>query len=110
VDFPDGSFGECYLLAEPGYLFFPHDFHHGLTNLFYGLKDWQQRNRLRNPRHISYHGYLPHYDSEKGFMVVASPEVTLPDRSSVVDVAPTWLDLAGLDKPGFMIGNSLLQR
>ena len=74
VEFDSPEFGELYFIADPGCLFFPHDFHHPLVNYVFGLKDPQQRNRLWNPRHIAYHGYLPQHESEKGFMAVLRRE------------------------------------
>ena len=105
VHFADRQFGEIYFVAEPGCLFFPHDFHHPLVNCVFGLRDWQQRNRLWNARHIAYHGYLPEHASEKGFLAVLDDryeaDAALID---LVDVAPSLLGLIGREPPGWMDG------
>lgn len=105
VHFPDGRFGEVYFLAAPGYQFFPHDFHHGLTNLVFGLKDWQQRSRIRSGKHIAYHGYLPTYESEQGWMVLAEAgyRVEAP-RIDLIDLVPSWLALLGEPVPPALRG------
>jgi hypothetical protein len=94
VKFNDASHGEYYFIANPGYIFFPNDFYHPLGNIFLGLKDGQQRSRLKSPKHRGYHGYLPENDSEKGFMILADEnfEITKKD-ANVVDVVPTILSL-----------------
>ncbi len=107
VEFTGPEFGELYFIAEPGCLFFPHDFHHPLVNFVFGMKDWQQRNRLWNPRHIAYHGYLPQHECEKGFMAVLDDRYE-PDSTviSLVDIAPSLLGLLGREPPDWMDGTS----
>jgi len=105
VGFADPEFGEIYFIADPGSLFFPHDFHHPLVNCVFGLKDWQQRNRLSNPRHVAYHGYLPHHDCEKGFMAVLDDGCQLDSAEiNLVDIAPSVLGLMGRELPDWMDG------
>jgi hypothetical protein len=70
IKFDDDQYGEIYFIANPGYIIFPHDFYHPLAGVVFGLKDWQQRGRLFSPKHRGNHGYLPNYDSEKGFMLL----------------------------------------
>jgi len=107
VEFDSPEFGELYFIAEPGCLFFPHDFHHPLVNYVFGLKDPQQRNRLWNPRHIAYHGYLPQHESEKGFMAVLDGRYESDSTViSLVDVAPSLLGLMGREPPDWMDGTS----
>jgi hypothetical protein len=47
----DSRYGEVFVYLDPGYIFFPHDFHNGLANLWLGITDPMQRSRLRDPRH-----------------------------------------------------------
>jgi len=111
VEFSDDQFGEIYFIADPGSLFFPHDFHHPLVNWVFGLKDWQQRNRLSNPRHVAYHGYLPQHECERGFMAVLD-DGCRPDstRINLVDIAPSVLGLMGREPPDWMDGRPRFQR
>jgi len=105
VEFAGPEFGELYFIAEPGCLFFPHDFHHPLVNYVFGLKDRQQRNRLWNPRHIAYHGYLPQHECEKGFMAVLDDHYEAVSTGiSLVDIAPSLLGLMGREPPDWMDG------
>lgn len=109
--FRDDTFGAVYFVADPGVVFFPNDFHHPLVNLVMGLRDWQQRKRLRNPRHLAYHGYLPHHPSEKGFMLVFDERFALERPSfHLRDVAPSVLDMLGVEQPGSMTGVSRVRR
>jgi hypothetical protein len=105
IRFTDGAFGEVYFLADPGYLFFPHDFHHTLTNFLFGLKDWQQRNRIKSGKHLSYHGYLPKYESERGFMILLDERYRVDQpHINLIDLAPSWLALIGDRPPEAMRG------
>jgi hypothetical protein len=107
VAFAGPQFGEIYFIADPGCLFFPHDFHHPLVNRVFGLKDWQQRNRLRDPRHVAYHGYLPQHDCEKGFMAVLD-DGYVPGSAVIdlVDIAPSLLGLMERERPDWMDGTA----
>jgi hypothetical protein len=107
VEFTGPEFGEIYFIADPGSLFFPHDFHHPLVNSVFGLMDWQQRNRLTDPRHVAYHGYLPRHECEKGFMAVLDDSYE-PDSKliSLVDIAPSVLGLMGRELPDWMDGTA----
>lgn len=109
VSFEDSRFGEYYLMADAGQIFFPHDFYQPLANLYLGLFGHGQRTRITDPVHKGNHGYLPHYPSEKGFLLVAD-ETMKPDRPemSLVDFAPTMLSLLGEPVPRHMTGRSLL--
>ena len=105
VRFPNADYGELYFAADPGYVIFPHDFYHPVANVFLGLRDPQQRPRVRNPVHRGSHGHLPGHDSERGYLIVfdqsAEAEVTM---MQLEDVAPTLLSLAGRTPPEYMRG------
>ncbi|MGH7799261.1 MAG: alkaline phosphatase family protein [Thermodesulfobacteriota bacterium] len=105
VKFDDKKFGEYYFIANPGYILFPDDFYHPLGNLFLGLTDWQQRSRLFNPEYRGSHGYLPHNESEKGFMMIFDDQFkVLHDEVEIIDFAPTVLKILGYPTPNFMKG------
>ncbi len=107
IAFEDPAHGAFYFIADPGWLFFPHDFHHPLVNVLFGLRHPQQRRRLRDPRHLAYHGYLPHHASEQGFMAVLdrTRQVRTPEID-LADVAPSLLRLLGEAVPTFMHGEA----
>lgn len=110
ICFEDDSFGEYYLMAEPGYIFFPHDFYQPIANSYLGLSGHSQRSRLFNPVHRGNHGYLPQHPSEKGFLVFADEGVE-PNREQMclIDFAPTVLRYLGTEIPRHMTGESLVQ-
>lgn len=111
VKFNDDKYGEVYFIADPGYIIFPHDFYHPLANLFLGLTDRQQRSRIFNPKHRGYHGYLPLYESEKGFMMVLDNNWTVDNQDAdIIDVAPTILELLGYKKPDNMRGRCVFRK
>ncbi len=111
VRFPDAEYGELYFVPEPGTILFPDDFYHPLVNLFFGMKNWQERPRIRNRMHISSHGYLPQNDCEKGFMVVLDDRysVTAPGMH-LIDVAPSLLAMLGVEQPAAMTGANRFHR
>jgi hypothetical protein len=105
VCFEDDAFGEAYLFAEAGQIFFPHDFYHPIGNAVLGLMDRHQRARAGNPVHRGNHGYLPHHPSEHGWLIAADAVVESPQRrAKLVDVAPSLLSLAGAVPPAYMKG------
>jgi hypothetical protein len=110
ICFDDDSFGEYYLMAEAGYVFFPHDFYHPIANLYLGLLGQSQWSRVLNPVHRANHGYLPHYPSEKGFMILADDDIE-PNRNemTLIDFSPTVLECLGADIPAHMTGRSVIQ-
>ena len=109
VSFDDASYGEYYLMADAGSIFFPHDFYQPLANLYLGVFGPSQRIRISNPVHRGNHGYLPHYPSEKGFLVIADREMRpTRDQMSLIDFAPTILNCVGVAKPLHMAGHSVL--
>ena len=108
IRFEDDDFGELYAVADPGQIFFPHDFYQPLANLFLGLADRHQRPRLFRPRHRGNHGYLPEHPSERGFVLLAH-EGWRPTRSemSLVDFAPSVLALLGHAPSPQMLGSAV---
>jgi len=105
VAFEDGAFGETYFVPDPGFILFPHDFHHPLANLYMGLSDPQQRDRLKSPRQVAYHGYLPTNECEKGFMILFGQKHSLKNSEiSLLDVAPTLLAMVKCEAPSEMVG------
>lgn len=105
IVFDDPSYGEFYFIADPGYLFFPHDFYHPLVNLIFGLRNPAQRRRIRDPRQLAYHGYLSNHLSEQGFMAVLDADCrALAPEIDLADVAPSLLQLLGEPVPAFMHG------
>lgn len=110
IRFPDSDYGDVYFYAAPGCSIFPNDFHHPLGRAILGAFDWQQRPRLRNPRHRGDHGYLPPAGSEWGYMVLAHEGFTaVSERAELVDFAPSALALLGLAPPPTMRGRALFQ-
>ena len=110
VKFEDISYGEYYIILDPGYIFSPNDYYHTLGNIFLGLADWQQRSRLTSPKYRGYHGYLPHNESEKGLMILLDYHYKMKRHEiDIVDVAPSLLGLLGLKKPDFMVGQNVFE-
>lgn len=109
IGFNDARFGEYYIMADAGFIFFPHDFYQPLANLYLGLFGPSQWSRIFNPIHRGNHGYLPHHPSEKGFLVFADDGVK-PNRKtmSLIDFAPTILAYFGAVTPSKMTGRSVL--
>ena len=109
VCFDDSQFGEYYVVAEPGSIFFPHDFYQPFANFYLGLFGTSQRPRTFNPVHRGTHGYLPDNPSEQGFMVVADDGVKpTQETMSVIDFAPTMLAYLGAEIPSHMTGRNVL--
>ena len=109
ICFDDARFGEYYIMADAGFIFFPHDFYQPLANLYLGLFGPSQKSRIFNPIHRGNHGYLSHHPSEKGFLVLADDGVK-PNRKtmSLIDFAPTMLEYLSTGTPSKMIGHSIL--
>ena len=111
VRFPDAEYGELHFVPEPGTVLFPDDFYHPLINLFFGMRNWQERRRIRNRKHISSHGYLPENDCEKGFMVALDERYSVEaPKMHLVDVAPSLLAMLGVEQPAAMTGGSRFHR
>jgi len=110
VAFDDESFGELFLVPDPGWIFFPHDLYQPIQNLFQGLGDPDQRPRSLQPVLRGAHGYLPGHPSERGFVVVADPRVrALRPAAALTDIAPTILRLLGETPPQYMRGAALFE-
>jgi hypothetical protein len=95
LDVVEGNFGELFFFARPGYSIFPYDFNHPLANIAYGLKDWQQRPRIWNPRHRGEHGHLPAHACEEGLFLLVEETNGVPPEINITGVATTILDLLG---------------
>jgi len=109
--FPDDRYGHAYFYARPGTTFFPNDFHQPLATIVRSLSDRQQRRRFRIPWHQADHGYLPDHDCELGFMALAEDGFEpVDDMVTLIDVAPTLLDLLGVSPPDSMKGRPAFPR
>ncbi len=110
VRFDHDQYGEIYFIADPGYIIFPNDFYQPFANIFLGLTDRQQRRRIWNPKLRGSHGYFPHHESEKGFMILLDNHYKA-DRQEIdiIDVAPSILGLLGCKKPDYMKGDVAFQ-
>ena len=107
VCFEDDSFGELYVFANAGQIFFPHDFYQPIGNAVLGWIDRQQRQRFHNPVHRGNHGYLPHFPSEQGWLIADDVCVRSPrQEAQLIDIAPTLLSLVGVPVPNYMEGVS----
>ena len=107
LSFRDSQYGELFSVANPGYIFFPHDFHHPLANLYLGLTDSKQRRRLLDPRQRANHGYLPHHEVEKAFMIAFDEGYkSTKEEIELIDIAPSLLEMTGYEKPEYMKGSS----
>jgi predicted AlkP superfamily pyrophosphatase or phosphodiesterase len=110
LKFEDARYGEFYFIADPGQIFFPHDYHHPLANLFMGLTHEHQRSRLQSPKYRGYHGYLPHHESEKGLLILLDDRYKFRQpEMSIIDVAPTILTVLGEKPPDHMKGRCVLE-
>jgi hypothetical protein len=106
--FPGSQYGEVFFMTDPGYIFFPHDFYQPLANLYLALSDSRQRGRLLNPRHRGTHGYLPHHESERAFMMVFDKKFKpAREQIDIIDVAPSILGILGYRKPETMRGSNV---
>ena len=108
IRFEDDAFGELYACAEPGWIFFPHDYYQPLANLFLGLTDRHQHPRVFQPRHRGNHGYLPEHPSERGFVLLAEEGWRATEgEMAIVDFAPSVLTLLGHASPPHMRGSAV---
>lgn len=111
IELTDGRYGELFCFLEPGCIFFPHDFHHPLANLWLGLSDPLQRSRLRDPRHRGNHGHLPHFAAERSFACLQDSDfVASREAGTLLDVAPTILGCLDRPPPPSMAGTPLFRR
>lgn len=104
------GFGDAYLIAKPGTVFFPHDFYHPLVNRYMARATPEQRVRSISPVHRGAHGYLPGPPADTGYLV-ALDSALRPARPKglLIDVAPTLLTLLGVNAPATMTGSSLYE-
>ena len=111
LEFTTRAYGDAYYYAKPGCSFFPNDFYQPLASTTLALLDWQQRPRLRDPRHRGDHGYLPEHVCERGFVLLADERYeTAADSISLIDVAPTLLALLGHRSAPTMRGRNAMRR
>lgn len=108
LGFEDDAYGEVFLAADPGWIFFPNDRYHPITNAWRALTDGMQRPRLLNPRPRGTHGYLPEHPSETGFAILADPgRHALRSRAELIDLTPSMLALLGESPPSYMRGRAV---
>jgi hypothetical protein len=108
LGFEDSRYGERVAVAEPGTIFFPHDFHQPLANWFLGLTDGKQRRRILDPRQRSNHGYLPHHECERGFLLLLDERFrAVQDAMELIDVAPSVLSILNAGRPATMEGRPI---
>jgi hypothetical protein len=109
VAFTDNAYGDFFFYADPGISFFPNDFHHPLASRALAVLDWQQRPRLRDPRHRGEHGYIPGCEAEQGFALLVADDLRPCQPSGrLVDLAPSVLALLGLPAAAGMQGSGTL--
>ncbi len=106
----DDSYGEVFAYLDPGHIFFPHDFHQPVANLWLGLIDPMQRARLRGPRHRGNHGHLPHFEAERSFALLCNDGFISRSGGTVLGVAPTIVDLLDCAPPATMAGHALFRK
>lgn len=109
--FPDDAFGETFLLLPAGWVFFPHDFHHRVANVWLGVRDPLQRPRLWSPRHRGDHSFLPNEDQHGRFALLLA-DGWLPEDgdATVLDLAPTILEILKCEQPSTMRGKPMFTR
>jgi len=104
----EDGFGDAYLIAEPGAIFFPHDFYHPIVNLYMSLTTGEQASRRLNPVHRGAHGYLPGPPADHGYLVALDQAIApRAAQAQLIDVAPTLLNLLGTPIPASMRGRPL---
>jgi hypothetical protein len=111
VNLADERYGEYFFFLDPGYIFFPHDFHHPMARLFFGLTDPMQRSRLIDPRHRGNHGHLAHFEAEKSLMLLADTGFeSEAANADILHVAPSILSVIGAELPPTMSRPGLFKR
>ena len=81
-----------------------------MANFYLGLTSREQRPRIFNHRHRANNGHLPDHPAEEGYIVLADPHYRVEtDWMSLIDFAPTVLDLLGRDKPDVMRGRPVFK-
>ena len=108
LELNDDSFGEVFFVTDAGTIIFPHDFYNPIGNLFLGLTDWKQRPRLKSPMQRAVHGYLPYNEGETGIILVCDENYQANvDQASIIDVAPSLLNLINAKIPDQMQGTGI---
>ncbi|MCS6772362.1 MAG: hypothetical protein NZ740_10120 [Kiritimatiellae bacterium] len=106
----EDGWGDVYLIAKPGFAFFPHDFYHPLVNAYMARKAPEHAARRYNPRHRGTHGHLPTSPSEIGLLVSLDDDLeAVADKGMIIDAAPTMLSLLGQPIPPTMRGRPLFR-
>ncbi len=107
---PADGFGDLYLIARPGAVFFPNDFYHPAVNAYMAFSSAEHRPRFWNPVHRGAHGYLPGTPSELGWIMPLDDGLeATTGAGELIDVAPTLLSLAGFAAPDTMRGKPLMK-
>jgi hypothetical protein len=107
---PAEGFGDAYLYADQGAVFFPHDFYHPLVNWYMARKTPEQSPRKTSPVHRGYHGHLPGPPADVGYLVAMGPRCRrTADAGELIDFAPTVLSLLGRPVPAAMKGRPLVE-
>jgi predicted AlkP superfamily pyrophosphatase or phosphodiesterase len=110
ISFNDPQYGEAFIFTCPGFAFFPHEFYQPVANLYLGIIDARQRSRLHNARHRGDHTLLPYFETAKGFMLVLNKDYeSCKKEIDLIDVAPTILELLGVEKPNTMSGSPVFK-
>ena len=111
LDLDNDRFGEVFFVADSGTIIFPHDFYNPIGNLFLGLSDWNQRPRLKSPMQRAVHGYLPITEGETGIILVCDEDYqSNVDEASIIDVAPSFLELVNARIPDQMQGTAIFSK
>jgi hypothetical protein len=104
------GFGDAYLIADPGTIFFPHDFYHPLVNWYMARNTAEQMARKSNPVHRGYHGHLPAKPVDTGYVAACTPGLeALAKKGELIDFAPSVLRLLRRPVPAQMAGKALFQ-
>jgi hypothetical protein len=104
------SFGDAYLITDPGTIFFPHDFYHPLVNWYMARNTAEQVGRKSNPVHRGYHGHLPDKPVDTGYIVACTQGLeALAKKGELIDFAPSVLSLLRRPVPMQMAGNALFR-
>ena len=108
LELNDDRYGEIFFVADSGTIIFPHDFYNPIGNLFLGLSDWKQRPRLKSPIQRAVHGYLPYNKGETGIIIVCNDNYQANvEEASIIDVAPSLLELVNARIPDQMRGTEI---
>ncbi len=108
VELQGNQYGDLFCFTDPGYVFFPNDFHNALGNLMLGILDPKQRGRLSSPKHRGNHVLHPGTQAAAGFIVVLDDRYRATDSEAALeDIAPTLLSILGRAVPDSMAGRAL---